>query len=334
MVQKTQKKKTVKAKKASVIEKSKALEVAAPKVVPAVIPTADKPAQQSRGRKILTGILFVVTLVVWFLVGQNAFYLVTENLWLAHRGGRSLPANNEVVATIGGEPILMKDVRSFAAGIPQLAEVPFEVIYPQLLERMINSRVLLKAADQAGAEGWPDVQKALQLSRDQIVSQAYLMKQLEKSVTPEQMQALYDQEAQNFKPVDEVHASHILVKTEEEAKDILVQLRAGADFGALADTKSLDRNNVGGDLGYFTEDMVVPEFGKAAFSLKKGQLSEPVKTDFGWHVILLQDRRPITLPAFDEVKDQIKQILMEQNTRRVMAEEWKKMDVQIKKKRK
>lgn len=330
MSQKTPKKTTT-VKKTTPKTKSKAIEVAPPKVVPAIIEKVEEKQKNSPVRKVLTGILFVTTLVIWFFVGQQAFYLVTENLWLRNRH-RAPAIQKEVVATVNGEAIYMSDVRDFAQNIPQLAELPFDMVYPQLLEKMVNSRVLLKAAEQAGTALLPDVKKALKLSQDQIVSQAYLMQLLEASVTPEQMQAVYEQEMKNFKPVEEIRASHILVKTEKEAQDVLVQLQAGADFGLLADTKSLDKNSIAGDLGYFTEDMMIPEFGKAAFALKKGQVSEPVKTAFGWHVILLQDRRLATPPTFDEVKDQIKQALMEQNARQVLAEEWQKMNVKINKK--
>lgn len=331
MIQKTPKKKTKTIKKTTTETKSKTFEATTPEIVSMVVEKEKMVPKKSALKKVLTGILFVATLVIWFFVGQNIFSFVTENLWLSNKTNR-VETNKEVVATINGTPVYMSEVREFAKSIPQLSELPFDMIYPQLLERMINSRVLLESANLAGTAEKKDVQKALQLSHDQIISQAYLMERLEQSVTPEQMKAAYEQEVKNFKPVDEIRASHILVKTEKEAEDILVQLRAGADFGLLADTKSLDKNSVAGDLGYFTEEMMIPEFGKAAFALKKGQISEPVKTAFGWHIILLQDRRLATPPTFDDVQEQIKQILMEQNAKQVLIEEWKKMKVKITKK--
>ncbi len=326
---KTTKKTTAKAAPKKAKKPSTALEVVQPKPVPAVIPTPKQPVQKSFLRTVLTTILFIATLVIWFFVGQKAFFLVTQDLWLTNGSRHARPVTQQVVASVDGQAIFISDVKDFANTIPQLAELPFDVIYPQLLETMIDSKVLLKAAEKAGIDKLPDVQKALQLSRDQILSQAYLLQQLEKTVTPEQLQAAYDAEMQHFKPVDEVRASHILVKTEKEAKDIIIQLKAGADFATLANTKSIDKNSMGGDLGYFTEDMMIPEFGKAVFAMTKGQLSAPIHTPFGWHVVLLKDRRPAKAPTFDDVKAQLRQVVMEQNASRVMAEERKNMNVRV-----
>ena len=104
----------------------------------------------------------------------------------------------------------------------------------------------------------------------------------------------------------EVHARHILVATEGEAKDIEAQLKNGADFATLAKEKSKDPGAAeGGDLGYFTKEQMVPEFAEAAFKLDKGQISDPVKTQFGWHVIQVLDKRTKPTPTYDQVKTQL-----------------------------
>ena len=237
----------------------------------------------------------------------------------------------EVVAVIDGDKVYMSEIREYAKSIPQLADLPLEMIYPQLLETVVNSRVLQRAAEKAGVESLAAVQQSLQIAHDQIIAQAYLDRRLKAMQSDNRLQRLYEEEMKSFKPVEEVHARHILVKTEEEAKDILIQLRAGASFGMLANKYSLDKSSPDGDLGYFTEDMMIPEFGKAVFALKVEQLSEPIKTPFGWHVVLLEDRRQTTPPAFDEVKSDLRKILMEQDMKTVLEDERKIQKVIIKK---
>jgi peptidyl-prolyl cis-trans isomerase C len=125
-------------------------------------------------------------------------------------------------------------------------------------------------------------------------------------VTDEAMHKVYDDAVKQMPPEQEVHARHILVATEDEAKDIEAQLKKGADFATLAKEKSKDPGAAdGGDLGYFTKDQMVPEFAEAAFKLDKGQISDPVKTQFGWHIIEVEDKRIKPTPTFDEVKSQL-----------------------------
>jgi peptidyl-prolyl cis-trans isomerase C len=120
-------------------------------------------------------------------------------------------------------------------------------------------------------------------------------------------QQVYDDAIKQMKDEEEVHARHILVGTEEEAKAILGQLKGGADFTALAKEKSKDPTAAknGGDLGYFTKDKMVPEFAKAAFMLDKDQISDPVRTQYGWHIIQVEDKRIKPTPTFAEMKPQI-----------------------------
>ena len=122
-----------------------------------------------------------------------------------------------------------------------------------------------------------------------------------------------------------------MLKTEQEARDVLIQLRAGVPFATLANKYSLDKSTPDGSLGYFTQDMMIPEFSKAVFALKKGQISEPVNTPFGWHVILLEDRRMSEPPAFDEIQNELRDMLMKKDVKTVIENERKKFNVQIRK---
>ena len=314
-------------KKKKTAPKSTAIQVVKPNPVPAVI---DKPTPRVN-YPILSFILSVAVLVIWFLVGR-LFMEMAVNENLCHIRTKVLPKQTgEVVAIVDGENIYMSEIRDYAKTIPQLSELPFEVVYPQLLETVVNSRVLRAAADRAGTANLPSVQQAVQLAYDQIIAQTYLDQRLKKLVTDERLKALYQEELQHFKPVDEVRARHILVKTEQAAQDVIIQLKAGASFEMLAGKYSEDNASPDGDLGYFTEDMMIPEFGKAAFALRKGQISAPIKTPFGWHVVQIVDRRQTEPPAFEDVKNDLKQMLMEKDMATILKEEREKQNVRIRK---
>ena len=135
-----------------------------------------------------------------------------------------------------------------------------------------------------------------------------------------------------YEPQDEIHARHILVATEKEAKDLIVKLKNGAKFEDLANKHSLDKNpnaENGGDLGYFKKEMMIPEFGDAVFDMKKGQLSNPIKTAFGWHVVLVEDKRLASPPAFEDVREDLKKVVMETKLPAVLEAERARMKVQV-----
>lgn len=282
----------------------------------------------STKRKIVTAVMLVVTAVVWYEVGAFLFGF-THTSGYFEENKKAIIADTAVVATINGADVRLKDVKEFAKNIPQLADLPFNMVYPQLLETMINARVVLQGAESTGVENDEAVQKTLKLAREQVISQAYLEKQLEAKMTPEALQEMYMAEMKNFNRQEEVRARHILVSSKKEADDVVAQLKAGVDFALLANTKSLDKENQGGSLGYFTKNMMIPEFGDAVFSMKKGQLSAPIKTPFGWHVVLVEDRRLAAPPAFEDVEDQLKQIYAERNARGVVQEEREKAHVSV-----
>lgn len=235
----------------------------------------------------------------------------------------------DAVAVVDGEAIEMAEIKEMLNDMPQLEELSFETIYPNLLEMLVNNKVVMQGAKKAGVLDRPEIKKQLRLAREQIVGQTYLDELLRSHTTEEELREVYNREVKNFRREEEIHARHILVKTEKEAQDLIVQLKAGADFADLADKKSLDENTEGGDLGYFTKAMMIPEFGDAVFDMKKGQLSAPIKTPFGWHVVLVEDKRLANPPAFDEVRDDIERAVMETKLKQVLEEERAKLNVQI-----
>lgn len=281
---------------------------------------------------VLASFLFILDVFVWgflFFKGFEIYnnYFLNRPMPVVIRPQQKHKQN--VVAVIGNEEISLDEVKAFVAEVPQLAEVPFEQVYPNILDMMINDKVIANGAKKMGISDNPQIKKMIKMAENQIIAQAYLANQIERSLTEADIRAAYDEEVKNFKPEEEVHARHILVLTEKQAQDILIQLKAGADFGLLADQKSIDKNAPQGDLGYFTRDMMIPEFAEAVFAMKKGELSGPVKTAYGWHIIQVEDRRPTQPPKFEQVKEQMRQAAVEKKVPEIVAAERARQQVKV-----
>jgi peptidyl-prolyl cis-trans isomerase C len=180
-----------------------------------------------------------------------------------------------------------------------------------LITYLADVIVLSQAAEQQNLGDDADVKHQLAFDRNKVLMEALLQKAGRAAQTDDALHQLYDQAVKQMKPEEEVHARHILVASEDEAKQIEAQLKQGADFATLAKEKSKDPSGAadGGDLGWFTKDQMVPEFADAAFKLDKGQISDPVHTQFGWHIIKVEDKRIKPTPTFDQVKPQLKNYL-------------------------
>lgn len=220
-----------------------------------------------------------------------------------------------VVADIDGEKILLSELFATYRSLPaRLQQVPFDQLYRPLLEHAIAVRLLANEGRKAKLHESEAVVKRLKFMEGQYTYEAYVEKIVNERATEAKLKEAYEAYVKEHKGEEEVRASHILVKTEQEAKDIIAQLEKGADFEKLAKEKSTDPSvkKNGGDLGFFTKEQMVKEFAEAAFALKKGETSKtPVKTQFGWHVIRVTDRRTSEAPKFEQVKDQLKQKLSE-----------------------
>jgi peptidyl-prolyl cis-trans isomerase C len=218
--------------------------------------------------------------------------------------------NDPVVIRInGGETVIHRsDVVALQKSLgPQVASLPLDQFYQKAADRLIAVNLLGDAAKQAKLDAEPGVKKELENAKENILANAYVAHLQESGATDDQLKALYDKTIKDEPGKPEVHARHILVKTEEEAKAIIAELDKGGDFAKLADEKTTDKGGNGGDLGWFNKDQMVPEFSEAAFKLAKGEYTkEPVKTQFGWHVIKVEDTRISSPPTFDEVKDKLK----------------------------
>jgi peptidyl-prolyl cis-trans isomerase C len=225
------------------------------------------------------------------------------------------PAGNPVVARVNGVELHLSDVEATQQSLsPQAQKMPLTQIYPMLLNRMIDGMLITEAARKEHLDQSPEVQHRLKLLEDRMLQQAYIEQMLSGAQTDDKLKAGYQKFIEGQPAKDEVHARHILVKTEAEANSIIDQLNKGADFAALAKKYSTDPGAAtGGDLGYFTRDDMVPAFAAAAFALQPGQYTKtPIKTEFGWHVILVVDRRQKKPPSFDEAREQISRMLARQ----------------------
>ena len=167
--------------------------------------------------------------------------------------------------------------------------------------------ILAQAAEQQKLGNDPEVQHRLAFDRNKVLMEAMLQKAGQAAQTDDALHKVYDDAIKQMSNEQEVHARHILVATEDEAKQIEAQLKGGADFAKLAKEKSKDPSGAqnGGDLGWFTKDQMVPAFAEAAFKLDKGQISDPVHTQFGWHIIQVEDKRIKAPPTFEQVKPQL-----------------------------
>lgn len=218
-----------------------------------------------------------------------------------------------VVATVGGEPITEADLSFAAEDLTQeLSQMPPEQRKPFLLRVLIDMKVMAKAGQDAGMAETPLFQQRLAYLQDRALRRAYFADTIANSVTEEAVRAEYDKFVADFVPADEIRASHILVPTEEEANAVKAELDGGADFATLAKAKSIDPGAAnGGDLGFFGPGMMVAPFEAAAFALTDvGQVSAPVQSQFGWHVIRLEEKRQSSAPAFEQVAAQLQQQLL------------------------
>ena len=218
-----------------------------------------------------------------------------------------------IVATVGGEPITEADLSFAAEDLTQeLGQMPVDQRKAFLLRVLIDMKVMAKAGKDAGMADTPLFQQRLNYLEERALRRAFFAETIANAVTEEAVRADYDKFVADFVPADEIRASHILVATEEEAKTVEADLAAGGDFATIAKEKSIDPGAAnGGDLGFFGKGMMVAPFEAAAFALTDvGQVSAPVQSQFGWHVIRLEEKRQSTPPAFEQVASQLQQQLL------------------------
>ena len=251
---------------------------------------------------------FVITAVAVVVVAVASF--VSFKVYNANAG-----ANKGIAAKINGETIYINDLKQSYADHPQIKDkVPFEEFYAKTLDVFVNSKLVYQAAKAAKIEETPEFERQLVIAKEDLARKLYLEKQVEEKVTSDEIKKLYDEYTSKFESQKEVKAKHILVDKEATANEVINKLKKGEDFVKLAKEYSKDQV---ADLGYFTAEVMVPEFSKAAFSMNKGEYSKkPVKTEFGYHVILVDDVRASQPLELKDVEPQLKNMV----TQKVVAE--------------
>ncbi len=223
------------------------------------------------------------------------------------------PAKDYTIINLGGEEIKLSEVLEIWKGLFKSDTAPDfatfdETVRQNVLRGLVSEKLIYKEAIKAGFDKKDEVKKRLENIQKQLVTQTFIEDKAKNLVTDEQIKSAYDAKIAASKGEEEVKARHILVASEDEAKKIAAELKKGGDFEKLAKEKSSDKGSGanGGDLGWFSKDKMVAEFADAAFKLKKGEVSAPVKSSFGWHIIKLEDRRPLKPASFEESKEAIK----------------------------
>jgi peptidyl-prolyl cis-trans isomerase C len=226
--------------------------------------------------------------------------------------------DNPVLAKVNGAEIRQSDVALAEEELgPSLAQMDPATKKESVLAFLIDMKIVAKAAEDKKLEDRPDFKARLAFTRNRLLMDNLLAVEGKAATTDEAMKKVYAEAAKQIEGEQEVHARHILVESEDEAKAIEAELKKGADFAELAKKKSKDPGaSDGGDLGFFTKDQMVPEFSTVAFALEPGKISDPVKSQFGWHVIKVEEKRNRKAPDFEQVKAQIETYV----TRKAQAE--------------
>lgn len=225
----------------------------------------------------------------------------------------ALAADDYVLMKVNNQDVTKTEVDRMWSGLFPAGQAPdLSAMQPEMRDKILRGimteRLLLDEALKQGVDKSPAVQKDLEEVKRKIIVKHFI-----EAKTPEisdaELKSEYDKEVLRMKDQKEVRARHILVETEADAKDAKKKIDGGKSFEEVAREYSKDPGSAknGGDLGYFTKDKMVPEFANAAFAMKKGQVSNPVKSNFGWHIIKVEDTRPVQIPTFNEVKENLRQ---------------------------
>ena len=218
-------------------------------------------------------------------------------------------ASGGVVARVNGEAITSADMSMFYESLPaEFRQASMDALYGQLLEGLIDRKLLALAARQAGLIDDETVKERLAYVEDGVLQEVYLGQIIDAEVSDQRLRAAYETLVASQVGNQEVHARHILLDSEEDAKAVIAELEAGADFAEMARRRSTGPSGPnGGDLGYFTKQQMVPAFADAAFGLDAGAITtQPVETQFGWHVIKVEDRRAVAPPSFEEIQVELR----------------------------
>lgn len=237
-----------------------------------------------------------------------AFLVLSGGLAGAASAQTAAPAADPVVARVEGEAIRRSDVVNFQRQLPpQLQQMPVEALFEPIVERLVTQKLIAAEARKQNLQKEPDVKARLVQAEERVLQEALLNRYLEKSMTDETLRKRFEAEQKNHPGREEIRARHILVANEQAAQSIIADLAKGGDFAKIAADRSIDPagKQSGGDLGFFGKDDMVPEFWAAASALKDGETSKaPVKSQFGWHIIRVEERRTVN-ETFEEAREKL-----------------------------
>ncbi|MDA0241004.1 MAG: peptidylprolyl isomerase [Proteobacteria bacterium] len=254
-------------------------------------------------------------------VGRIAVAIVAMAVPLAYvtHAQAQTSADDPVVAIVNDTKIHLSDVEEARQFLPQEVQAyPFQVLYDHLVTNLIDSQLLAAEARKENLHEEEDFKKRIAGIEQQILRQKLLEKRVTGQVTEEKLRARYSEFVKTQNSSEEVHARHILVETEAKALDVIARLDKGEKFAELAKSVSTGPSGkAGGDLGFFTRERMVPAFSEAAFALARGKMTKkPVQTQFGWHVIMVEEKRQAAPPTFSQAEKELRE-----NLTREVAEE-------------
>jgi peptidyl-prolyl cis-trans isomerase C len=234
---------------------------------------------------------------------------------IAMAAALATPASAKVLARVNGTEITDEDVKialdDIGQSLPQQIEGPARQAY--VLDYLIDAKLVAQKAEAEKMGEGPEFAKKVAYYRDKILMEDLLGKVAKDAASDVAIQKTYDDVAKQQKPEEEVRARHILVENEPDAQAALKRVKAGEDFAKVATEMSKDPGSKGGELGWFTKERMVPEFAEAAFKMQPGQISDPVKSQFGWHVIQVEERRQKQFPPLDQVRDQVTRYVVQKS---------------------
>lgn len=240
--------------------------------------------------------------------------------------------NTNIVAHVNGASISVEDYNQLRESLgEQLLRIPADQQRTILVDELVTRLLVTKEAEKLKLQDSDDFKQQITMLRQQILRNIYFEKIVEAKITDADIQTAYDKLVSEFKNEQEVRASHILVKTKEEAEELIKSLKEGKDFAELAKEKSTGPSaKNGGDLGFFTKGRMVPEFEEVAFKLKPGEYStDPIKTQFGWHIIRVEEARMTQPPALDAIREQIRQTVLRDKVQEAIAKLRKEAKIEI-----
>ena len=241
-------------------------------------------------------------------------------------GENAIEVGNPVVAKVNGADVTRSEVLEFITTLPeQVRQMPLQNLFPMARDQVVNNKLVAEKAQAANLSSDPEVEKLMAQAKAQIERNVYVEREVAAKVNDTELQKAYGELKAELTKVDEVKARHILVDTEEKAKEVITKLQAGAKFEDLVQEYAEGvTKETKGELGYFAKAEMVPEFSDAAFALGKGQYTKtPVKTQFGWHVIESEDRRTRPAPSFEEVKPQLEAVVRQRQLQE-LVNSWQK----------